>query len=86
MRYHSLLVPLANGKPVFGLIYDQKVKSLLEFANQDGVYFRDDLDQTWSYFWQNIQRSTEMAKQAQQKAKELHKKNIELLETLRGLI
>ncbi|MBI3591080.1 MAG: polysaccharide pyruvyl transferase family protein [Candidatus Melainabacteria bacterium] len=82
MRYHSLLVPLANGKPVFGLIYDQKVKSLLEFASQVGVSFRDDFDQPWNYFWQNLEHSSSMAKAAGQKASQLHKINIELLQAL----
>ena len=82
MRYHALLIPLANEKPVFGLIYDQKIKSLLDFANQVGVSYRDDLDQAWSYFWQNIQHSQEMAKQAKLQAEELNKRNTELLERL----
>lgn len=84
MRYHSLVVPLANGKPVFGLIYDAKVRSVLEFANQVGISFKDkdDLDHVWSYFWQNIQYSTDMAKKTRDKAIQLHKKNIELLQAL----
>lgn len=82
MRYHALLVSLAQGKPVFGLIYDQKVKSLLDFAGQLGVSFRDSLEEPWSYFWQNLQHSADKAKQARERANELHKKNIELLQAL----
>lgn len=83
MRYHALLVPLAQGKPVFGLIYDQKVKSLLDFAGQLGVSFRDSLEEPWSYFWQNLPHSSEKAREAREKAIELHKRNIELLQILR---
>jgi polysaccharide pyruvyl transferase CsaB len=82
MRYHSLLVPLASGKPVFGLIYDQKVKSLLDFSEQVGISFKDDMEKPWNYFWQNLERSTALAKIAQEKAFHLHKRNIELLEIL----
>ena len=82
MRYHALLIPLANGKPVFGLIFDQKVKSLLDFSEQTGSSFKDDMNQPWNYFWQNLQYSSEAAKQTRQKALQLHRKNIELLRTL----
>ena len=85
MRYHSLLVPLANGKPVFGLIYDQKVRSLIEFASQSSVFFKDIIDQPWSYFWQNLQNASDLARQAQEKASELHKINLQLLERLMNL-
>lgn len=79
MRYHSLLIPLANEKPVFGLIYDQKVKSLLDFASQVGIGFKDDMEQSWNYFWQNMPHSINKAKAAKNKALELNKKNIEML-------
>ena len=79
MRYHALLVPLSNEKPVFGLIYDQKVKSLLNFASQVGIGFKDDMDQPWNYFWQNMQHSTDKAKLAKKKAYELNKRNLEML-------
>ena len=82
MRYHALLLPLLNGQAVFGLIYDQKIKSLLEFASQVSVSFYDSFEQPWDYFWQNLQHSTNMAKNAAIKAKQLHKVNIEMLETL----
>jgi len=82
MRYHSLLVPIANGKPVFGLIYDQKVKSLIDLASQVGVSFKDDFEQPWNYFWQNMQYSSNMAKQCAGKMKKIHEINIKLLETL----
>lgn len=82
MRYHALLVPLANGKPVFGLIYDQKVKSLLDFSSQVGVSFKDSFEQPWSYFWQNLERSSNLAKQAAERGSELHKINLQLLEAL----
>lgn len=85
MRYHALLVPLANEKPVFGIIYDQKVKSLIDFASQVGVSFKDSFDGPWNYFWQNLQHSRDMAKLAKQKADKLHKTNIELLQTLYNL-
>ncbi len=79
MRYHSLLVALSNEKPVFGLIYDQKVKSLLDFASQVGVGFRDDMEQPWNYFWQNMQHSIDKAKLTKKKVHELNKRNIEML-------
>lgn len=79
MRYHALLVPLANEKPVFGLIYDQKVKSLLDFAAQVGIGFKDDLEQPWNYFWQNMQHSIDKAKLVKKKVHELNKRNIEML-------
>ena len=79
MRYHALLVPLSNEKPVFGLIYDQKVKALLDFASQVGIGFKDDMDQPWNYFWQNMQHSIDKAKLAKKKALELNKRNIEML-------
>ena len=79
MRYHSLLVPIANGKPVFGIIYDQKVKSLLDFTSQVGIALKDDLEQPWSYFWQNLQHSSAKAKEAAGKAQQLQKRNLELL-------
>lgn len=82
MRYHALLVPIINSRPVFGLIFDQKIKSLLDFTSQVGVYFRDDFEQPWNYFWQNLQHSSEVAKKSYEKAKELHKINIKLLETM----
>ena len=82
MRYHSLLVPLAHGKPVFGLVYDQKVKSLLEFSEQIGVSFREDFDQAWNYFWQNLQHSSDLAKKASEKAKQIHIRNLEILDRL----
>lgn len=82
MRYHALLIPLLNGKPVFGLIYDQKVKSLLDFASQIGVSFRDDFEQPWNYFWQNLQYSSNMAKLCAEKTSNLNRTNIQLLETL----
>ncbi|GEM_PF-2380557 len=82
MRYHSLIVPLAHGKPVCGLIYDQKVKSLIEFSEQIGVSFKDDFDQVWNYFWQNIEHSSNMAKKASEKAKQIHTKNLEMLHRL----
>lgn len=82
MRYHALLIPIASGKPVFGIIFDQKVKSLIDFTEQVGVPFRDSFDEPWNYFWQNLQHSQEMAKQSKQKADDLHKTNIELLRTL----
>ena len=82
MRYHSLLVPIANGKPVFGLITDPKIKSLLDFSNQVGVTFRDNVDEPWNYFWQNIGHSTDLAKQTQDRASRLHRKNLELLKQL----
>lgn len=85
MRYHALLIPIANGKPVFGLIYDPKVKSLIEFSSQVGVAFRDNFEQPWNYFWQNIQHSTNMATLTSQRAQQLHKINIELLEALYNL-
>lgn len=83
MRYHSLLVPIANGKPVFGLIYDQKVKSLLDFSEQIGISFKDDLEKPWNYFWQNIERSTNLAKEAQERAYQLQQRNLELLQALK---
>ena len=82
MRYHALLVPLSQGKPVCGLVYDPKVKSLIEFSEQIGVSFKDDFDQVWNYFWQNIQHSSEMAKKASEKAKQIHIKNLEILHSL----
>lgn len=82
MRYHSLLVPIANGKPVFGLVYDQKVKALLDFSEQIGINFKDDLEKPWNYFWQNLERSTNLAKEAQKKAYYLQQKNLELLQVL----
>lgn len=82
MRYHALLMPIINSKPVFGLIFDQKVKSLLDFSSQVGVYFRDDLEQPWNYFWQNLQYSSQVAKKACEKARELNKINTKLLETM----
>lgn len=82
MRYHSLLVPIACGKPVFGLVYDQKVGSLLEFSEQVGVTFKDDLDKPWDYFWQNLERSTALSKQAQEKAHHLNERNNELIQAL----
>lgn len=82
MRYHSLLVPIANGKPVFGLVYDQKVRSLLDFSEQTGISFKDDLEKPWNYFWQNLERSTNLAKEAQKKAYYLQQKNLELLQVL----
>jgi len=82
MRFHSLLVSVANGKPVFGLIYDQKVKSLLDYSGQVGVSYRDDFEQPWSYFWQNIQHSSDLARMAAQKAEQFHKINIDLLQAL----
>lgn len=82
MRYHALLVSIANEKPVFGLIYDQKVKSLIEFSGQIGVTFRDSFEEPWNYFWQNLQYSSDTAKLSKQKADQLHKTNIELLQTL----
>ena len=84
MRYHSLLIPLANEKPVFGLIYDQKVKSLLAFASQVGIGFKDDMDQPWNYFWQNMQHSIDKAKLAKKKALELNKRNVEMLKKFLG--
>lgn len=86
MRYHALLTSLANSKPVFGLIYDTKIKSLTDYANQVAIHFKEDLDQAWSYFWQNIEHSTKMAKIAREKSIELHKKNIQLLEMLFNLL
>ncbi len=82
MRYHALLVALANEKPVFGLIYDQKVKSLLEFSGQVGVSFKDDLEKPWSYFWQNLKYSSNKAREAKERAQELHNINIEFLEKI----
>lgn len=82
MRYHALLVPLSNGKPVVGLIYDQKIKSLIEFANQIGFSLKDDINQPWSYFWQNLEQASETARQASQRAVQSHKMNIQLLEKL----
>ena len=82
MRYHALLASLLNGKPVFGLIYDQKVKSLLDLASQVGVGFKDDFEQPWNYFWQNLQYSSSMAKECAEKMKKIHGINIQLLETL----
>ena len=82
MRYHALLVPLTNGKPVFGLVYDQKVKSLLDFTSQVSVTFRDSFEQPWNYFWQNLERSANIAKEASIRANQLHKINIELLNTV----
>lgn len=82
MRYHALLVPLTNGKPVIGLVYDQKIKSLVEFSNQLGLSLKDDINQAWSYFWQNLEYASEMARQASQKASQLDKINIQLLERL----
>ncbi len=82
MRYHSLLVPLAYGKPVFGLVYDQKVKSLIEFSEQIGVSFREDFDPAWNYFWQNIQHSSAVAQKAAEKAKQIHRRNLEILQRL----
>lgn len=82
MRYHALLVPIACGKPVVGLVYDQKIKALVEFANQIGVSLKDDINQPWSYFWQNLEFASEMARQAGEKASQLHKINIQLLERL----
>lgn len=79
MRYHAILVSLAYGKPVLGLIYDQKVKSLLDFASQVGVSFKDDFEQPWNYFWQNLEHSANLAREASEKAKLLHKRNKELL-------
>ena len=79
MRYHALLIPLSNEKPVFGLIYDQKVKSLLDFASQVGIGFKDDMDQPWNYFWQNMQHSIDKAILAKKKALELNKRNLEAL-------
>ncbi len=82
MRYHAILAALANEKPVFGLIYDQKVKSLLEFSEQVGASFKDDLDKPWSYFWQNLKYTSEKAKQAKEKASQLHNVNIEFLQKI----
>ncbi len=84
MRYHALLISLSNEKPVFGLIYDQKVKSLMDFASQVGIGFKDDIDQPWNYFWQNMQHSIEKAKLAKKKAHELNKRNIEMLKKFIG--
>lgn len=82
MRYHALLVPLTNGKSIFGIICDQKIKSLLESTNQVGALLKDNFEQPWNYFWQNLERSSELANKSKETAKELHKKNIELLERL----
>lgn len=82
MRYHSLLIPISNGNPVFGLIYDTKVKALIENAGQIGVLWKEDFDQAWEYFWQNIDSATEKAKLASEIAKKQHIKNIELLQKL----
>ena len=82
MRYHALLVPMINEKPVFGLIYDQKIKSLIEFSGQIGSVYKDNFDQPWSYFWQNLEYSAKQAKEAHLRALELHKKNVELLKQL----
>lgn len=79
MRYHALLFSLANEKPVFGLIYDQKVKSLLDFASQVGIGLKDDMEQPWNYFWQNMQHSIDKAKLTKKKVHELNKRNIEML-------
>lgn len=79
MRYHALLTALSNQKPVFGLIYDQKVKALVEFASQVGISFKDDLEQPWNYFWQNLQYSEEKAKLSREKAIQLNKINIDVL-------
>ncbi|MBI2995553.1 MAG: polysaccharide pyruvyl transferase family protein [Candidatus Melainabacteria bacterium] len=82
MRYHGLLVPLINSKPIFAFIFDQKVKSLVEFSGQVGIFYKDDFEQPWSYFWQNLGHSATKAQEAIQKANELHKRNIGLLEFL----
>lgn len=82
MRYHALLVPIAYGKPAFGLVYDQKIKSLLDFSGQVGVSFTEHFDQPWNYFWQNLQFSTNLAKQTSEKALKLNDTNIELLKTM----
>ncbi|MBI1857789.1 MAG: polysaccharide pyruvyl transferase CsaB [Candidatus Melainabacteria bacterium] len=82
MRYHSLIVSLSCGKPVFGLIFDHKVKTLIDSTGQVGVIWREDMEQPWNYFWQNIEGSTEKAKLATEKAKKLHQRNIELLNKL----
>lgn len=82
MRYHSLIIPLANGKPVFGLIFDYKIKSLLDFASQVGITPKDDLEGPWNYFWQNLDGSTDAAKNASEKAKKLQVKNTELLKKI----
>ena len=84
MRYHALLVPLANGKPVFGIICDQKIKSLLDFAKQIGVSPKDDIDPPWNYFWQDLEKAQDFARTAKEKTGELHKRNIEILERLYG--
>ena len=82
MRYHPILVALSNAKPAFGLIYDGKIRSLLDFASQSGVAFKDDINQPWSFFWQNLEHAQDSARQAKERANELHKMNIKLLEGL----
>lgn len=82
MRYHALLVPLANGKPVFGLVYEEKIKSLLEFSEQIGASPKDDFDQPWSYFWQNLEHLSSLARGVSQRANNLNKRNKELLQQL----
>lgn len=82
MRYHALLFPITNGKPVLGLIFDYKIKSLVDFAGQVGLNPKEDLEGAWNYFWQNIDGSIQAAKKASEKAKKLHTRNIDLLKKL----
>lgn len=84
MRYHALLVPISQGKPVFGLIYDSKVKSLIETSEQVGADWKEDFDQVWEYFWQNTESAIQSARQVSEKAKTLHEKNIEILQRIRN--
>lgn len=81
MRFHAVLLSILGGHPVFGIITDQKIRSLIEFSKQVGVLVKDDFEHPWNYFWQNIQYSTEKAKLAKQRAIELNKRNLQLLQS-----
>ena len=82
MRYHAILSTLLSGHPVFGIVSDPKIKSLIEFSGQVGMTLKDDLEQPWNYFWQNLQYSIDNAKRTRQKALELNQKNNEILKRI----
>jgi polysaccharide pyruvyl transferase WcaK-like protein len=85
MRYHALLSAISNHRPVLGIVYDPKVKSLLEFAGQVSFSLKDDPEHPWNYFWQNIKHSAEQAKLAKEKALKLHQNNLLMLEKLKNM-
>lgn len=82
MRYHGLLAPMLNAKPVLGIVFDYKIKSLLDYAKQVNIMPKDDFENPWNYFWQNIEGSTTAAKIASENAKLSHNKNIDMLKKL----